>query len=111
MFSYTNVIFHIYCTKRKVNKKCKSISPNFKLESLHLTFQPWEILVNELVGESMGLRRRNYAMWVFLSLTWLVRVRVRVAHRGSQVKKFRSTSPAKRKAAEAFSDWGIPTAE
>ena len=29
----------------------------------------------------------------------------------SQVEKFRSTSPVKRKAAEAFSDWGIPTVE
>lgn len=29
----------------------------------------------------------------------------------SQVEKFRSTSTVKRKAAEAFSDWGIPTVE
>ena len=29
----------------------------------------------------------------------------------SQVEKFRSTSPVKRIAAEAFSDWGIPTVE
>lgn len=29
----------------------------------------------------------------------------------SQVEKFRSTSPVKRIAAEAFSDWGLPTVE
>ena len=29
----------------------------------------------------------------------------------SQVEKFRSTAPVKKKAAEAFSEWGIPTAE
>ena len=29
----------------------------------------------------------------------------------SQVEKFRSTSPVKKTAAEAFSDWGIPTVE